>query len=326
MKMKLLRNSIFSAALLFSGHGTMAADVTLYTSNSEDSVQAALDAVKTAAPDLNVNIIKGGSGTLLKRIQAESKKPIADIFWSSGFSTLANFKDNFAAYKSGELEAIPASLRGAGNLWTGTNVHVMVLMVNEKKLAGRAEPKSWADIFADEWKGKVAMSNPNSSSSAYAQLFGIWKLFGEDGVKKLAAATATQGSTSGVYKGVGQGEYAVGITMEYAAQRYVAGGQKEIKLVYPSEGTFLSPEGLVLVKGAPHPKAAAKLYDILLSKNAQEEIFSVSFRRPSRSDVDKKVSSSGLPSFSKIKIFEVDQAKAGEERKALLELWNSVKK
>ena len=37
---------------------------------------------------------------------------------------------------------------------------------------------------------------------------------------------------------VGQGEYPIGLTFESNAYTYVAGGQKEIKLVYPADGTF----------------------------------------------------------------------------------------
>jgi len=324
--MKRILKFALAGAITLSAIAAHAEEVTLYTSNSEDSVQAALDAVKAQAPDLNVSIVKAGSGTLLKRIQAESANPAADVFWSSGFATLASFKKNFANYRSIQIDAIPMEMRGPDDLWTGTNVHVMVLMVNDRQLDGREKPRTWSDILDDKWKGVVSMSDPNSSSSAYAQLYGIWKMFGAQGVEKLAKIVATQGSTSSVYKGVAQGEYPVGITMEYAAHRYVAGGQREISLIYPSEGTFLSPEGLILVKSAPHSEAAKRLYDILLSKAAQSKIFAVSFRRPSRKDVDDVVSASGLPPFGDVNVFEVDQVEASGKRAKLLSLWNEAKK
>jgi iron(III) transport system substrate-binding protein len=42
---------------------------------------------------------------------------------------------------------------------------------------------------------------------------------------------------------------AVGITIESSAYEFVVGGQKEIKLVYPSEGTYLGAEGMFIIKG-----------------------------------------------------------------------------
>jgi iron(III) transport system substrate-binding protein len=45
-----------------------------------------------------------------------------------------------------------------------------------------------------------------------------------------------------VFEGVAKGEFAVGTTMEYAAQEYVAGGNKDIEIVYPSEGTYIAPK------------------------------------------------------------------------------------
>ncbi len=86
----------------------------------------------------------------------------------------------------------PAEFRGPDDLWVGTNVHVMVIMVNERQLKG------------------------------------------------------------------------------LPAQEYVAGGQKEIKLVYPTEGSHLAPEGMFIIKGAKNLDAAKALYDGLLSKESQE--------------------------------------------------------
>ena len=76
---------------------------------------------------------------------------------------------------------------------------------------------------------------------------------GRGGARKDSGNCEKCTSTSMVYKGVAMGEYAMGITMEYAAYSYVAGGQKEIGIIYPKDGTFLSPEGVVLIKGAKKP-------------------------------------------------------------------------
>ena len=86
-------------------------------------------------------------------------------------------------------------------------------------------------------------------------------------------------------KGVATGEFAVGLTLEYAAQEYVAGGQKEIKLVYPSEGSYLAPEGMFIIKGAKNLDAAKTLYNGLVSKEVQQELLVKNFRRPTRTDI-----------------------------------------
>jgi iron(III) transport system substrate-binding protein len=305
-------------------HAAQAGDVNLYTSNSEDAVALVLDALAEQAPDIKVNVIGGGSGSLLRRIDAEKSAPAADLFWSSGFSTLAGFSGLFSDYESAEVEALLPSLQAKEDPWTGTNTHVMVLMINADVLEGAA-PISWEDLTDLAWQGKVTMADPANSSSAYAQLFGIYQLYGEEGVRKLASVVEVQGSTSGVYKAVAQGEYPVGMTMEYAAQRYVAGGQDEISLTYPTDGTFLSPEGMALIKDGPNPEDAKRVYDILLSHDLQQQLFELTFRRPSRGDLDEAIAASGLPLMKDITVIDVDQTAAGDARERLLDLWTEAR-
>src|SRR5690606_26434827 len=113
-------------------------------------------------------------------------------------------------------------------------------------------------------------------------------------------------SSGQVYKSVANGEYPIGVTMEYAAHAYVAGGQKEIKLVYPTEGAFVAPEAVAVIK---NPKsgadAAHKLYDMLLSREVQEAGLVETFRRPTRNDIDV-AKLTDLPNLSDIKVFETD--------------------
>jgi ABC-type transporter Mla maintaining outer membrane lipid asymmetry ATPase subunit MlaF len=43
-------------------------------------------------PNLKVSTVTGGSGQLLRRIEAEVAKPQGDVFWSSSANTLSAFK------------------------------------------------------------------------------------------------------------------------------------------------------------------------------------------------------------------------------------------
>ena len=46
------------------------------------SVDAVLGVAKEKQPNLKISTITGGSGQLLRRIEAEAAKPQADLFWS----------------------------------------------------------------------------------------------------------------------------------------------------------------------------------------------------------------------------------------------------
>ena len=295
--------------------------VVLYSSNNTETIETALNVVKQKVPALTVQQVTGGTGSLMKRIQAEAKNPRGDVLWSGGFGTLGAYRDLLEPYKSPDLAAIPVEFRGPDNLWVGTNLHVMVLMVNERQLKGLAAPKTWSDLMKPEWKGKFAITDPSKSATAYMLVYGLLKQFGKDGLEKIAANAVVTSSSGTTYKGVASGEYAVGLTIEYAAQEYVAGGQKEIKLVYPAEGSYLAPEGMFIVKGAKNMDAAKALYNGLLSKDVQEALLKRNFRRPTRTDIAVSKLTT-LPDLKSIKIFPLDQEKASQEYEQLVALWN----
>lgn len=321
MKQTILQRVAATAVLLAASVFAQAQTVVLYSSNNTETIDTALSVAKKKAPSLNVQQVTGGTGALMKRIQAEVKNPRGDILWSGGFGTLGAYKDLMESYKSPDLAAIPAEFRGPNNLWVGTNLHLMVLMVNEKQLKGLPAPKTWSDLMKPEWKGKFAITDPSKSATAYMLVYGLLKQFGREGLEKIAANAVVTSSSGTTYKGTAAGEYAVGLTIEYAAQEYVAGGQKEIRLVYPSEGSYLAPEGMFIFKGAKNPEAARTLYNILLSKEAQEELLVKTFRRPTRTDIQVSKLTS-LPDLKSVKIFPLNQDAASAEYEQLVSLWN----
>ena len=312
-----------TAALAFIGSVAIAQAQTavLYSSNNTETIEIALSVAKKKMPSLKVQQVTGGTGALMKRIQAEAKNPQGDILWSGGFGTLGAYKELMEPYKSPDLAAIPAEFRGPDNLWVGTNVHLMVIMVNEKQLKGLPAPKTWSDLMKPEWKGKFAITDPSKSATAYMLVYGLLKQFGREGLEKIAANAVVTSSSGTTYKGTATGEYPVGLTIEYAAQEYVAGGQKEIRLVYPSEGSYLAPEGMFIFKGAKNAEAAKAFYNILLSKETQEELLVKAFRRPTRTDIQVSKLTS-LPDIKSIKIFPLSQEAASAEYEQLVSLWN----
>jgi iron(III) transport system substrate-binding protein len=299
-----------------------AEDVVLYSSNNTETIETALAVVKEKAPGLNVKQVTGGTGTLMKRIQAEAKNPMGDIFWSGGFGTLSAYRDWAQTYKNTDLAAVPEPFRGPHDLWVGTNVHVMVMMINERQLGSLPAPKTWSDLIAPQWKGKFAITDPSKSATAYMLVYGLLKQFGKEGLEKIAANAVITGSSGSTYKGVAAGEYPVGLTIEYAAYEYVAGGQKEIRLVYPSEGTYLAPEGMFIIKNAKNAVAAKKLYDVLSSKETQQALLLKNFRRPARRDIPV-AQLTKLPDLSAIRIAPVDTTTgAGQDYDQVISLWN----
>ncbi len=297
--------------------------VVIYTSNNQQAFEAVVETAGKRLPGVKLSAITGGSGQLLRRLEAEAAKPQGDVFWSSSANTLGAFKALYEPYRSPELAAIPAALHHPQNLWSAANVHVAVAMVNTKQLGGGAAPRTWADLLDARFKGKMIIADPANSSTALTILWGVEKMLGADGLKRLAGNVKVTSAAATVLRSVGQGEFAVGLTFESNAYAYVAGGQKEISLVYPSDGTFTTPEFFALMKGAPAGELAKKVCDHLLSKEAQTELLLAAYRRPARSDIDvaKLVQ---LPPMSGIKVFPIDEEEAAARRGDFLKRWQAL--
>ena len=314
--------SLVLAAAAIAAPLAHAGEVVLYSSNTVDAINAATEEFNKKYPDIKITAVRGSTGAMMQRIKAEAGAPKADIFWSGGFSLLRLYEPYFMSYASPEYSSLSAGYKSASNLWAGTNAHVMVIMVNKKALKGDPMPKTWSDLANPRWKDRLIISDPEKTSSSLATLWGIQQTLGNkplEGIAKNATVTST---ASQVFDGVGKGEFAVGMTMEYAAQEYVAGGNKDIEIVYPSEGTFIAPEGMALVKGGPNPADAKKFYDFLASKAAQEMLVKKFFRRPIRDDVD--TTKVGLPAGGSFKVTQTDDVKLSAQQPAFIASWKEM--
>lgn len=323
----MIRNFLkLSGFLILGGFWSVAAtagNVVLYSSNNVETVNAVVDQFTKRHPGIKVSVVRAGTGALMQRIKAEAANPLGDIFWSGGLSTISEFREQLAPYASPQAVAVPAAYRGPDGLWLGTNTHVTVLMANLRQVPNDQPPSGWADLADPKWKGKIVIPDPERSSASYVALYGLQQLLGDAVLEKIARNAVIVGTTSAAYEGVAKGEFAVAVTMEYAAYEYVAGGLKEVRLVYPTEGTFLSPEGMALIKGGKNPEDARTFYEFLASRPAQTEIFKTAYRRPLRADVDVS-KLSDLPALSTIKVVALDDARMGADRAAFIARWRQL--
>lgn len=314
-----------SCGSLLSGNtfAQAAGNAVVYTSNNQQAVQAITDVAKSKAANLKLSFVTGGSGVLLKRMETEASAPQADIFWSSSANTIGAFKQLFDAYKSPEAASIPLVQIHPQNLWTASNNHIVTAMLNRKHFGANPEPKTWKDLLDARWKGKIIIADPANSSTAYTILWGIKAMLGTNALRQMASNVVVTSAAATVLRAVAQGEYPIGLTFESNAYAYVAGGQKEIKLLYPADGTFSTPEFIVLSKNAPSAAAAKRAYDLILSKDVQIALLENAFRRPSRTDIDV-AKHADLPNIATIKLFGLNEDEAAAKRKEFLDDWTAI--
>ena len=276
---------------------------------------------------IKVDVVAAGTGELLKRVESEDGNALGDVLWGGGAESLAAYKDFFEPYESPELANVDSIYYDEKFTWVGESPLPMIIMYNTDLVEEANAPKSWNDLLKPEFKGQIAMADPAKSGSAYTIMATMISAYGVDTggwdfVEKFHDNLDGKvlGSSSGVYKGVADGEYAVGLTLEKEAIKFVQNGAP-VKIVYPEEGTTSVPDGLAIIKGAKNAENAKKFVDFALSKETQEIMASKLSRRSIRSDVEAPA---GLPALGEIKQVEYDFDWASNQKDDNLNKWKDI--
>ena len=240
--------------------------------------------------DVDVELVGLGTGELISRIIAESANPQADILWGGVVESYIPIEEYLASYESPQIPNLQEGTWDEDNFkWYPFDLEPMVMIYNTEMVENA--PTSWADLLNEEFKGTIASADPVQSSSAFGVIQSIIAAYGQENgggyefLEKLVPqldGKLTSGS-SAVYKGVSNGEYAVGLTYEEAALKYIAAGAT-IDVVYPTEGTGILISPVAMVNGAPNAENAKLFIDYVLSEEAQSQLAAVN-RRSSRTDI-----------------------------------------
>lgn len=218
---------------------------------------------------------------LYQRIIAERAKPQCDVFWNNEVShtILLERQGLLEAYVSPQAAGISEYFKSKDGYWTGFAARARVLIYNTRIIEDPAlRPISIFDLSSERWRGKGGLANPlfGTTASHVAALFAF--LGPEVAKQKMMAiranGTAILAGNAVVRDRVAAGELALGWTDTDDAHGALLDGAP-VDIVYPDKegiGTLLIPNSVAIIKGAPHPAAARKLVDYLLSAEVEAQL------------------------------------------------------
>ncbi len=308
--------------------GSEEGTVVVYSSHDEGPLNAGVDMFKKKYPNIKVDVVTGGTGELCGRIANEADEPIADVMWGGGADSLEAFKKYFAPYVCANDKAIDPKYKEPNGLWIGESPLPMVIFYNKKLIEDNSLyiPQSWSDLTKPEWKGKIAYCLPSNSGSAYTQLCTM--LFAHGGIENgwdfikqfydnLDGKILD--SSDKCHEMVASGDFCVGLTFEKAALQYK--DDPNLGFIYPKDGTSAVPDGVALIKNAPHEENAKLFIDFVTSRECQEEQHLDWGRRPVRPDIKLD---DGLAPLSDILTVEYDFEQASDNKDDILKKFDDI--
>lgn len=319
------------AAIAFGATNDLGKSLVLYSTMTENDINNLLSGFNEKYPGINVEVVNGSAGELVARIRAEKNNPQGDLMWGGLANTDGEANSEIFEHWLSEYEnEVMPDYRSNNGFYNLDHLSTPVLCINtdlEKKLGLKIT--GYSDLLNPALKGKIVLSDPNSSSAAWNNLSNIMAVFGYDSkaswdyIKGLMSNGLIISTSSSVcFKSVQSGEYVVGLTYEDGASTLLKSGAKNIRMVYPKEGVSASAFGCAVIKGAPHEKAAKAMVNYLMSAEGQSILGNVGTIRFTNQKA--KYSVTYLPPSSEIKWIKRDVNWLISNKEKVLEEWNKL--
>ena len=175
------------------------------------------------------------------------------------------------------LTAVFGTLAAYGSALITAQEGTLIVNTEQMEAENLDMPKSIKDLANPEYKGKIAVTDIKSSSTAWLLIQGLISEYGEEEAKEILtdiyanAGDHLEESGSGPLKLVRAGEVAIGFGLR---QQAVADKEKGLPVDYidPEEGNFTLTESVAVVNKSEEKNAKAMEMAECIIKNGREEL------------------------------------------------------
>jgi iron(III) transport system substrate-binding protein len=313
----------------FAAAATAADTVNVYSIWPENWARPMFEEFEKAT-GIKVNFIRFSSGEALARVMAEKNNPRIDVLFGGPIETFgAGVKEGlFEAYKPPSFAALPIRFKHPEGLWVAIADDPLVFMTNNKFLGENklAPPASWNDLLAPPYKNMLQMADARTSGTAVTRIFSILEVNGRDEAKAFEYMKKLRPNVQLYTKSGGGGTLPVGLGQAGGGIFFIVDALDtkakgyDVVISFPKEGIGTAAEGIALLRGAKNPAAGKKLIDWATSPQMQSLYakHKINFV-PAHPEVKTEASLAAI--LKDAKIFAIDDAYAGANRKRVVERW-----
>ena len=252
--------------------GRHEAELSIYTSAQVTDLGAVIEAYEQKY-GVKASVWRAGSEAVLNRAiqEARAGRHTVDIVDTNAPELEALSREqHLQRVKSPYLaDLIAPAIRPHGE-WVGSRINVFVHAYNTRLVKKEELPKTWEDLADPKWKGRLGIEQED-----FDWLAGIYSEIGEERAGKVFKQIAASNGIS-VRKGhtlltqlVASGEVPLALTVyNYKAEQLRRQGAP---IDWFTIGNAIArPNGLGVMRRAPHPHAAVLFYDFVLSEEGQK--------------------------------------------------------
>jgi len=305
--------------------------VVVYSPHGKDILKDFEKRFEQKYPQTDVEWLDIGSQEILDRVRSEKENPQADIWWGAPSVMFEQAQEEglLQPYQPSYAEALPEEFRAEDFSWTGTSQTPEVIMYNTKEISPSEAPRDWDDLWDPKWKDEISIRYPLASGTMRtiftAMIYRENEASNSPGagfewLKKLDANTKEYAANPEImYSKVARGEGSLTVWNMPDTVMLKEMKNYPFDFVIPESGTPVLTEGIALVKGSKHPKAAKAFYEFVNSKQAAKRLAETYYRIPTRRDIK------GLPDWieeTEIKTMKLDWKQLRKKEKEWMKHWD----
>lgn len=245
----------------------------LYTSVTQDTVDAVTEAFSTSRPDITVEVFRAPTGELNARIAAERREGRirADVLWMTDPLSIQPYAaaDELRAWSPPAAEAIDAAYR-SDDYWGARLLNMVIVAGDDVDPA----PTDWDDLTDPAYSDGIVVPDPGFAGSAFGALgyFALAEDYGTAHLQALADnGTVQVQSPDEVVTGVAEGRYQAGMTLDYSARAAIERGSP-VRLVWPESGAITMYSPIAVMASTQAAERAETFLDFVLDVEGQEAI------------------------------------------------------